>query len=172
MKRLALLAALMCSTAQARDYTVTWGVEQYNSCSNQHYGINLNTPTGNTFLKRISGVATAIGSGANDTNYIRSALGTFFSPTLMWATPAYATVIAPPSVPNNQSVTNGIGVFVVKQTGAQVVSTPIDIKMDTPLALPKNKLLLSLQTQSYPNPAPDAQCIDVEIQVMVTFSDQ
>ena len=47
---------------------------------------------------------------------------------------------------------------------SQVVTTPIDIIMDTPLALPKNK--------SYPNPAPTVECLDVEVQVRVTFSDQ
>jgi hypothetical protein len=169
---LALSAALLCSTVQAHDYTVTWGVEQYNSCTSQNYGILLSTPTGNTFLKRINGVATGIGSGASDTNYVRSALVTFFSPTLMWATLPYATVTAPPQVPNNQSVANGIGVVVLKQTGTQVVSTPVDIKLDTPLALPKNKLFISIQAQSYPTPAPTTECIDIEVQVMVTFSDQ
>jgi hypothetical protein len=44
--------------------------------------------------------------------------------------------------------------------------------MDTPRLLPKNRLFLSIQAQSYPNPAPDNECLDVEIQVMVTFSDQ
>jgi hypothetical protein len=169
---LALLAVCLCPTAEGHDYTVTWGVEQYSSCTSQNYGILLSTPTGNTFLKRINGVATGIGSGASDTNYVRSALVTFLSPTLMWATLPYATVIAPPPVPNNQGVANGIGVVVLKQTGTQFVSTPIDIKLDTPLALPKNKLFVSIQAQSYPNPAPTTECIDVEIQVMVTFSDQ
>jgi hypothetical protein len=74
-------------------------------------------------------------------------------------------------VPNNQSVTNGFGAFILKQTGMQSVSERIDISFASPIALPNNVLALGLQVQSYPNPAPTTECLDVEVQVTVTFSD-
>jgi hypothetical protein len=174
MKKLALLAASLCSTpAWPTDFVVTWGVEQYNSCTAQDFDLTLASPTtGKAYLKRITGMVNGVASGVVDTNYMRAALVTFYSPALLRQTAPYAAPGPTPPGTFNQTVVNAFGAFVLKQTGSQSVSLPIDLQFAAPILLPNRSLHLHVVAQSYPNPAPSNECMDVEIQVSVMFSDQ
>jgi len=160
MRKLALISALLLGTeAHATDYNVHWGLEQYNACTSPRiatFTTFLNSPvTGNVYLRRIVGMVKgmASGIGTTDTNYTRAALGIYYNASFQFGAP-----------PNARTI-------IIKQTGAQSVSLPINIQFAAPLALPGGSLSLELVIQSYPMPAPPSECLDVEMQVTVMFSD-
>ncbi len=173
LSTLAILAFLFAMPVRAASYSVNWGLEQFRSCTNLNFAIELRgTNPDGVYLKRISGnISGNTNAGANSTAVTRAALVSIFNPTLAWATPPAAVVTMTPEGMNH-GVVNAFGAFILKQTSAVPAQVMVNIVFDVPVKLPGNALWFGTQVQSYGDglPNPD-ECMDVEAQLLVQFQD-